>query len=115
MLEKLRQAWAVRQIDDREQFVDIMSRLDRALPETGLLRAEWLLLSVYLQYPLLDKMLSAAQKAKSMFEGKCSKIILPESPWAFYEYVQVVAFHVKIGAADKEADMLEKFLSIYTQ
>jgi len=108
-------AWAIRLMDnDNEIFDNLMKELDAILPEDGFLRAEWLLLSVYLHYPDLKKMLPILNAAADAYDGKKSQIILPESPWAFYEYLQLNAFHKNIGEADREADMLEEFLSQYT-
>ena len=108
-------AWAVRFLESEEEFCKLMDELDSFLPETGPLRAEWLLLSVYLHYPCLEEMLPIVQKAAILFDGACSSVILPEAPWAFYEYLQLPAFHIRVGAADEEADMLEKFISIYSR
>jgi len=108
-------AWAVRLIDKEPEFNKLMHELDAVLPETGLLRAEWLLLSTYLHFPYLEKMLPFAHKAADMFGGKSSQVILPEAPWALYEYLQITAFHTNPGAADREADMLEEFVSVYSR
>jgi len=108
-------AWAVRNMENEAEFGKLMDELDNFLPETGALRAEWLLLSAYLHYPHLDEMISIVQKAAVLFGGACSGVILPEAPWAFYEYLQLPAFHIKVGAADEEADMLEKFIRIYSR
>jgi len=106
--------WAVRLLEKYDVFEELLNKLDSILPETGLLRAEWLLLSAYLHFPLLDKMLPFVQKSAIMFDGNCSRVILPEAPWAFYEYRQMTAFHVKKGAVDQEADLLEEFIRIYS-
>ncbi|MCL2391827.1 MAG: LuxR C-terminal-related transcriptional regulator [Oscillospiraceae bacterium] len=108
-------AWAIRQMDNHSVFKELMKTLDGTLPKTGVLRAEWQLLSVYLHFPKLDKMLSAALEAADMFDGKISTVILPQAPWAIYEYLQVTAFHLTPGAADMEADLLERFLDIYSK
>jgi len=108
-------AWAVRFSENKDEFMKIMGELNLILPENGILRAEWLLLSVYILYPKLDEMLPVVQKAAEMFAGKCSAVILPQTPWAFYEYLQISTFHVEVGSADEEADLLEKFIKIYSQ
>ena len=108
-------AWAVRLAENEEEFKRLMEELDALLPETGHLRAEWLLLSAYLDYPELKKMLPPARKAVLMFEGGRSQVILPGAPWAFYEYLQLPAFHIEAGAADEEADTLEEFVDIYSR
>ena len=107
-------AWAVRFTGNEKVFNKLMEELDCILPESGHLRAEWLLLSVYLDFPHLEKMLSAVKKASVMFDGACSSVILPDVPWAFYEYIQLATFHIKVGAADEEAVLFEKFMDIYS-
>ncbi|MCL2819958.1 MAG: LuxR C-terminal-related transcriptional regulator [Oscillospiraceae bacterium] len=108
-------AWAVRFLENEPEFHSLMEELDRILPESGLLRAEWLLLCVYLHYPRLEEMLDAVTKASELFGEDCSSVILPEVPWAFYEYIQLTAFHIEPGQADKEADIMEKFINIYSK
>ncbi|MCL2426979.1 MAG: LuxR C-terminal-related transcriptional regulator [Oscillospiraceae bacterium] len=108
-------AWALRLSEEYDSFERLLSELDSSLSKTGLLRAEWLLLSVYQHFPLLDKMLPIVKGAAKMFDGNYSNVILPEAPWAFYEYRQMTAFHARLGAADHEADMLEEFINIYSK
>ena len=114
-LSMLSVAWAVRFFKNEEVFTGLMGQLDSLLPQSGHLRAEWQLLSVYLRFPYLKDMLTAVQKAEKLFGGTRSSVILPEAPWAFYEYLQLSTFHIETGAADEEADLLEDFISIYSQ
>jgi len=114
-LDYLRDAWIARLSETETEFAALMDKLDGSLPQNGLLRAEWLLLSVYLHFPQLDKMLPLARQAEALFEGTCSLVILPDAPWAFYEFDQLTAFHTETGDADREADMLEEFIAIYTR
>ena len=108
-------AWAIRLMDDEgTDFAIIMDKLNEIFPDKGLLRAEWALLSVYLHFPKLEKMLVIVKEAAALFKGVGSRVILPDAPWAFYEYLQLTAFHLSVGEADREADMLEEFLSIYS-
>ena len=107
-------AWAIKLMEKDAEFELLMAEIDVLLPETGLLRAEWVLLSVYQSFPFLEKMLPRVRHAAILFEGSCSRVILPDTPWAFYEYLQLSAFHIKLGAADQEADMLEEFIGIYS-
>jgi len=107
-------AWAVRFLENEEEFNSLMGELDSFLPECGPLRAEWLLLSVYLHYPCLEEMVAVVKKAAFLFDGASSSVILPDVPWAFYEYMQLSTFHIRVGAADKEADLLEDFIGIYS-
>jgi len=108
-------AWAVRFLEDKEAFSDIMDQLSSYLSENGPLTAEWKLLSIYMYYPDLEKMLPVVQEADDLFNGACSNVILPDAPWAFYEYLQLSTFHIKTGQADKEAALLEEFISIYSR
>jgi len=107
-------AWAVRFLEN-DEFNKLMGDLDSFLPESGPLRAEWMLLSVYSHYPDLEKMLPIVQKAEALFDGACSSVILPEVPWAFYEYMQISTFHITAGKADEEAVLMDKFISIYSK
>ena len=108
-------AWAVRFLENDSEFSKLMSELDSILPSSGHLRAEWTLLSVYLHYPDLEMMLPAVQKAAVLFDGIRSTVILPDAPWAFYEYIQLSTFHIRVGAADEEAALFEDFIQIYAQ
>ena len=108
-------AWAIRLMDRNAEFDALLDELDGYLPDTGLFRAEWLLLSVYRHYPRLEEMLTMVRKAAGMFEGIHSQVIMPEAPWAFYEYFQLTAFHTHVGEINKEADMLEKFITLYAR
>lgn len=108
-------AWAHKSWGKDGEFARLMAELDGLLPQTGLLRAEWLLLSVYLQYPQLDKMLPRAQEAEALFGAACSRVILPQAPWAFGGYYQLTEFHINAGEADREADALEAFIAVYSR
>jgi len=107
-------AWAVRFIDT-DGFIAAMNELDHILPKSGFLRAEWVLLSTYLHYPVLEEMLPVVHSAVELFDGACSSVILPEAPWAFYEYMQLSTFHIKVGEADEEALLFEDFIKIYSK
>jgi len=108
-------AWSIRFTNNFEEFTKLMNELKHSLPETGYLKAEWLLLSAYLHYPDTKRMLQCVKEAAEIFEGKASRIILPESPWAFYEFIQISTFHTKPGSAEEEAEFLESFIKFYTR
>jgi len=108
-------AWAICLAEKRSEFKELMDKIGVALPDSGQLRAEWLLLSVYIHFPHLDKMLPLVKKAAKMFEGSLSKVVLPEAPWAFYEHLQMTVFHMDVGQADNEAGLLEEFIDIYSE
>jgi len=108
-------AWAIRLSDDEALFESLLGEIDGYIPADGALRADWLLLSAYLKFPRLDEMLRAARMAAGMFNGAVSQVIMPEAPWAMYEYLQLTAFHIEISAVDGEADMLEDFIAVYSR
>ena len=114
-LSMLRVAWALRSSDKNKEFGELMEELDGQLPATGLLRAEWLLLFTHLCYPDLGKMLSTIKKAASLFGGSNSQVILSEAPWSSGAYYQVSVFHYQAGEADREADLLEAFIAVYSR
>jgi LuxR family maltose regulon positive regulatory protein len=108
-------AWALKTVGQEAAFDALLKALDDQLKEDDPLRAEWLLLSAYRHYPRLDEMLPMAQKAAHLFDGACSRVILPEAPWAFGGYYQLTEFHLKTGEAGREADRLEAFITLYSR
>ena len=107
-------AWALRLMENIKEFASVMDELDGYISHESPLRAEWTLLSVYLHFPNLEKMIPIASKAKKLFNGKVSQIILPQAPWAFYEYLQLSGFHLNVGDADMVAEALDEFIEIYS-
>jgi LuxR family maltose regulon positive regulatory protein len=79
------------------------------------LLGEWTLLSSFLSFPHLDRMKEVLVQADSLFNGSCSKVILPVAPWCFGSYYPLAEFHITPGEADKEADALEKYISLYSK
>ncbi len=114
-LSMLRIAWALKAAGLDAVFAGLMTELDGLLAESGTLRAEWFLLSAYARSPHLDQMLPLVRKAAPLFEGTCSRVILPEAPWGFGGYFQMTEFHLRAGAADREAGLLEEFVALYSQ
>ena len=114
-LSALRVAWAIRLIEKDAEFGVLMDGLDGQLKQDDPLMAEWLLLSAYRHYPHTDKMLSLVREAEPLFGGNCSRVILPDAPWAFGGCLQMCEFHMKEGEADREADALGEFISIYSR
>ena len=108
--------WALKSAgaDKDKAFRGLLNELDTMIPETGSLRAEWLLLSAYQYFPDTSKMLPDVQKAAVLFDGACSQVILPEAPWAFGGFSQIAEFHIHPGQADEECAALENFLALYT-
>ncbi len=114
-LSMLRVAWALKASGRDAAFAGLMDELDGWLEEGGLLRAEWLLLSAYLHYPRLGEMIPALRRAAPLFGDACSRVILPEAPWAFGGYFQLTEFHIETGEADREAEAFEAFIALYSR
>ena len=108
-------AWALKSSCQDNLFNELIDELDGYLPKTGLLRAEWTLLSSYRYYPYLEKMIPLLREAIQLFDGSSSRVILPETPWTFGSYVQVSELHVQAGQADREADVLEEFIALHSR
>ncbi len=118
-LSLLRIAWALLASGITEEFDSLMEELDGFLEESSteensLLRGEWLLLSSWRCLPRLDDMIALLQQAVPLFNGTCSRVILPEMPWCFGDYSQMAVFHSKPGDADREAAALEQYISLYS-
>ena len=114
-LSMLRIAWALKAGSLDREFSDLLDEMDLILEPRGLLRAEWLLLYAYKFYPYIDKMMPLLKEAGPMFEGKCSQVVLPSTPWCFGDFSQLSVFHRSPGEGDREADELEEFLSLYSK
>ena len=114
-LSMLRVAWALKASGKDREFSALLDELDAQLDQLGPLRAEWLLLAAYRNFPHVEVMLPIVQKAAPLFAGACSQVILPEAPWAFGGYFQLSEFHLATGEADKEADALEAFVASYSR
>ena len=114
-LSMLRAAWALKAAGMDAAFDILLDELDLTLGQDGPLRAEWLLLSAYRFYPQIDIMMPLLKKAALLFDGKSSQVIIPDAPWCFGDYSQMAVFHRKPGEADREADALEEFISLYSR
>ena len=114
-LSMLRIAWALKAGSLDREFSELLDELDLMLEPGGFLRAEWLLLSAYKFYPCIDKMMPLLKEAASMFEGKCSQVVLSSAPWCFGDFSQLSMFHRRSGEGGREADELEEFLSLYSK
>lgn len=108
-------AWALKAAGRDAAFEIVLEELESLLEADGPLRAEWLLLSAYRHYPCLDAMLPFLQQAAPLFGKTCSRVILPEAPWAFGGYFQLTEFHLKAGEAEREADAFDAFIALYSR
>lgn len=113
-ISMLRVAWALKAAGMDAAFAGLLDELDLTLGQDASLRAEWLLLSAYRSYPHIDKMMPLLKKAALLFGGKSSRVILPDAPWCFGDHSQMAVFHRRQGEADREADALEEFISLYS-
>jgi len=114
-LSMLRVAWALKAAGMDVAFSNLLDGLELTIGQDVSLQAEWLLLSAYRFYPHVDKMTPLLKKAALLFDGKSSRVILPDAPWCFGNYSQLAVFHHKPGEADWEADTLEEFISLYSK
>jgi LuxR family maltose regulon positive regulatory protein len=120
LLSMLRIAWTLLLTGDRKDFDALLAQLRPMLEDSDggdapLLLGEWTLLYSYKAFPDLGAMTEIMQKAEKLFGGNCSRVILPSAPWCFGEINPFRAFHAQPGNAGNEADLLEKYLAIYTR
>jgi LuxR family maltose regulon positive regulatory protein len=81
-LSMLRIAWALKAAGLDMAFAGLLDEIYPTLEQDSLLLAEWHLLSAYLFYPQLDRMLPQVDKAALLFNGRKSQVILPDAPGA---------------------------------
>lgn len=120
LLSMLRIAWALLLSANVTEFRILMEKLEGMLDacsgdDAVLLRGEWTLLSSYSDFPHLDGMIKTVEKAAEFFDGTVSRVIFPEAPWCFGAISQLDEYHLEKGEADREADALEKYISIYAK
>lgn len=120
LLAMLRIAWVLLTAGFNAEFDVLMEELRGILAESSAeenspLRGEWLLLSSWRRLPRLDEMTGLLQQAAPLFNGTCSRVILPTAPWCFGDYSQLAVFHSLTGEADREAEALEKYIALYSR
>lgn len=118
-LSLLQIAWALITAGKYTEFDLLMEELsaminENCCKEASLLQGEWLLLSSWRHLPHLDKMIELVVEAAPLFEGTCSRVILPSAPWCFGNHCQIAVFHSITGDADRNAEALERFIKIYS-
>ncbi|MDD2511161.1 MAG: hypothetical protein PHG94_08570 [Syntrophomonas sp.] len=117
ILNMLRITWALLMAGINEQFEILMEEL-HTMPEllenSDLLR-EWLLLSSYRSFPCPAEMTAIIRKAAPLFKNQCSQVIIPTALWCFGNYSPLTEFYTTSGKADREADALEEYISIYSR
>ena len=116
-LSMLRIAWTLLSFSFHDPFRKLMKGLREMIwAEDGedrrTLRGEWLLLSSFGRYPELEEMITRLEKAREEFNGECSQVVLPESPWWFGSCGPLGDFHFIPGRADGEGEILEKYVGL---
>ncbi len=76
---------------------------------------EWLLLTSYRSFPHLGEMTVILRQAALFLRDQCSQVILPTALWCFGNYSPLTEFYTAPGEADREAEALEKYISIYSR
>lgn len=117
MLSMLRIVWALYMNGKRTQYELLLEEL-RELPELAedsALMGEWLLLYSYTSHPKIAEMTETLRKAAASFKGRCSRVIIPSAPWCLGNYSPLAELHTEQGEADREADELEEYISLYSQ
>lgn len=117
ILNMLRITWTLFMAGMNQQFNILMEEL-HTMPEmlenSNLLR-EWLLLSSYRSFPCLDEMTAIIIQAAPLFKNQCSQVILPTALWCSGNYSPLTEFYTTPGEADREADALEEYITIYSR
>ncbi|NLV22743.1 MAG: helix-turn-helix transcriptional regulator [Syntrophomonadaceae bacterium] len=117
ILNILRIAWALFMAGLNEQFeilIEELHTMPELLENTDLLR-EWLLLSSYRSFPCPAEMTAILRQAAPLFKNQCSRVILPTALWCFGNYSPLTEFYTTPGEADREADALEEYITIYSR
>ncbi|MEA4847420.1 MAG: LuxR C-terminal-related transcriptional regulator [Clostridiaceae bacterium] len=120
ILNMLRTAWALLLTGKNKEFNGLMDELCVILEsgcgdENVQLLGEWTLLHSYRSFPDLAAMTNVLKQAERLFGGKCSQVVLPTAPWCFGDFFPFHIFHLTPGAAEHEADALEKYLAVYAK
>jgi LuxR family maltose regulon positive regulatory protein len=117
ILNMLRIAWALFMAGMNEQFEILMEELHTMpeLLENSILLGEWLLLSSYRSFPCLAEMTAIIRQAAPLFKSQRSQVIIPTALWCFGNYSPLTEFYTTPGEADREADALEEYITIYSR
>ena len=116
-LSMLRVAYALLTAGMEAEFRTLMERLHPLLDggeEGAYLLADWTLLSSYLRFPDVLTMTGILKQAATLFRGRQSRVIYPDSPWCYGVCSPFSVFHCAPGEAEREAEALEKYYALYT-
>jgi LuxR family maltose regulon positive regulatory protein len=120
-LSMLHVAWALCIAGKTGPFAQLMGELRVSLDEAvspgdvADLLGEWTLLSSFRHYPRLQEMTAVLREAAALFQGKCSRVILPATPWNFGCCGPLADYHLTPGEAEREAGALEEYIALYTK
>lgn len=120
LLALLQVAWALLMAGSNFVFDVLMEEIrffldDDISEETSYLLGEWLLLFSFQAFPRLNEMIALLRQAAELLQGKCSRVILPSAPWYFGCHSPLSDFHTQPGEADREAQVLEEYIAIYSK
>ncbi len=119
ILSMLRIAWTLLLVGSNDEFGGLMDELHVILEGGGddntRLLGEWMLLHSYRSFPDLAVMTGVLEKAERLFDGKCSRVILPSAPWCFGDFFPFHVFHLTPGEAEREANDLERYITVYSK
>ncbi|GEM_PF-1716953 len=101
---------------DYAAYDALMNEMEAIIRETGDEKnyGEWMLESIYQVYPDLKAMRERVDMAASRIDGR-SRMIDPYAPFAFGSPSMWYCFHSTPGAADEEANEMEKFIASYSE
>lgn len=122
-------AWALLNFGMNDEFDALMDELramldagSQALPRcsdrdagSSQLLGEWMLLSSFRSFPSLDEMTAILRQAAALMGDRCSQVILPATLWRFGNYSPLTEFYTVPGEADREADALEEYITVYSR
>lgn len=119
LLAMLQIAWALLMAGRNMEFDKLMEELriflDTSSEGSFSLLGEWTLLSSFQAFPRLGEMTALLRQAAVLLQGKCSRVILPSAPWCFGNHSPLAEFHILPGEADREAEDLEAYITLYSK
>ncbi len=119
-LSMLRVAWALKIAGLNTAFDALMEELHVILDTPGkkdaaYLLGEWKLLSSFQRDPHLEEMTAVLREAGALFQGRCSRVILPTAPWSFGRCGPLADYCLTPGQADRASDALTEYITLYAR
>jgi LuxR family maltose regulon positive regulatory protein len=120
ILSMLQVAWALLMSGLFPEFDALMQELKDMLDEcsgedASSLLGEWMILFSFKDFPNTGRMTEVLRQAALLLKGQCSQVILPAAPWCFGSYSPLAVYHVHPGEADREADALEEYVTVFSK